>query len=282
MDPVSIVTDSTSDLAPNVATAHNIEVVPLSVIHADRAYLDGVDITPSSFYPMLTSSSELPKTSQPTVHQFKEVFGRLLQQGHSVVSLHISGGLSATKDAARSAAAELETDRVTVIDSGFLSYGLSFQAIEASKMAQQGCSVEEIVAMLDEMRRNTELLFTLDTMHYLHKGGRIGKVSALLGNLLNIKPVIRVEGGIYVPVAKCRSSRQALATIVQYLTDRFSQQKVRLAVGHGQAEEAARSLLEMLKQELCVEGEPEFYEVGPVIGVHTGPGTVGAAVCPVI
>lgn len=282
MRPISIVTDSTSDLSQVTARANDIEVVPLSVIHGDKVYKDGITITPETFYPMLTSGPELPKTSQPSIHEFKDVYTRLLDSGTSVISLHISSGLSSTFATAESAVSEIGTDQITVVDSGFLSYGLAFQALEARRLASEGHTVKQILAALDALRSKMELLFTLDTLHYLHKGGRIGKVSALLGNLLNIKPVIRVDKGIYVPSGKARSTRQALSLIVQYMTDTFKKQKVRVAVGHGQAFEAGSGLLEMLRESLNVVGEPLFYEVGPVIGVHTGPGTVGTAVCPVL
>jgi DegV family protein with EDD domain len=125
-------------------------------------------------------------------------------------------------------------------------------------------------------------LFSLDTLHYLHKGGRIGKVSSLLGNLLNIKPIVRVEDGIYVPIGKVRSIKHALVGMVDYLAEKFGKSKVFVAIGHGQAIEYARSLLDLVMSRLNVAEEPVFFEVGPVIGVHTGPGTVGINVRPVV
>jgi len=132
------------------------------------------------------------------------------------------------------------------------------------------------------MRERTELMFTVDTLHYLHKGGRIGKVSSLLGQLLNIKPVIRVDDGEYVTAARTRSTKQSLATMNSLMADTFGSEKVQVAVGHGRGYESAMALLEMLQSSLNLAEPPVLFEVGPVIGVHTGPGTIGVAVCPVL
>jgi DegV family protein with EDD domain len=280
VDSIAIVTDSTSDLSQTRAAEHGITVVPLHVTHQGRVYRDGLDITPEAFYPLLEGSDELPKTSQPTPEQFTEVYKPLVEQGKEVLSVHISGGLSSTVDSARSAAERLSNDRIHVVDSGFLSYGLAFQALEAARLAREGTDVGGILERVSLLKERTEMLFTLDTMHYLYKGGRIGKVASLMGSILGIKPVIRVENGVYVPAGKARSIRQALSSIVDFLSKRYRRQKVIVAVGHGRGEEYAAMLREMAVSRLNVAGKPLSFEVGPVIGVHTGPGTVGLAVRP--
>jgi DegV family protein with EDD domain len=282
VEQIAIVTDSTSDLSPEIAAAAGIEVVPLSVIHQGKVYLDGIDITPDEFYPLLKSSSELPTTSQPTLIQFTEVYQRLLDKGYQIISVHISKGLSSTFETARSAAASLAQDRIHVVDSGFLSYGLAFQAIAAAKMALEGRALREVLEKMAEMKKKTELLFTLDTLHYLQKGGRIGKVSSLLGNLLNIKPIIRVEEGVYVPSGKTRSQKQALESMTHQLVEKFGDQPVTVAIGQGNAKESQKLLVDMVAKALNVQGEIVAYAVGPVLGVHTGPGCIGVGVCPVI
>jgi len=275
------VTDSTSDLPLLSAKQNGIEIVPLSVVHRGKAYLDGIEITPDTFYPLLQDQEELPKTSQPTPLQFSQLYETLLQKYDHVISIHISAGLSSTVEAARSVAKSFSPERLHVVDSGFLSYALAFEALEASRMASAGATVKEILDTVARIKSTMELVFTLDTLHYLHKGGRIGKVSSLLGNLLNIKPVIRVDNGVYIPAGRARSQKQALLSIVQYMSDRFKGVKVKVAVGQGRAQAAADFLKEQLCQALSVSGEPHTFEVGPVIGVHTGPGTVGCAVYPV-
>ena len=280
MEHIAIVTDSTSDLSPAAAGQQGITLVPLFVTHQEKAYRDGVDITPEAFYPLLASSTELPKTSQPSPEQFRDVYRGLLEKAKEVISLHISEGLSSTVAAARAAAEEVAKDRIHVVDSGFLSYGLAFQAVEAARLALEGKTAHAILDRVAKLKQRTEMLFTLDTMHYLYKGGRIGKVSSLMGSILGIKPVIRVENGVYVPAGKSRSIKMALSSIVEHLGKVYGRQKVVVAVGHGQGASYAAMLQEMVKSALNVSGKILAFEVGPVIGVHTGPGTVGLAVRP--
>jgi len=280
VEKIKVITDSTSDLSRETAVRYGIEIVPLSVQINGQSYLDGVDITPDQFYPMLAEAESLPKTSQPSPLDFIRVFDRWASQGYLVISLHLSRGLSSTVDTARMAAEHVGPDRVTVVDSGFLSWGLAFQVIEAATAAAAGLSVKDVLDRARSVRDRMELLFSLDTLHYLEKGGRIGKVSALLGSLLNIKPLIRVENGIYVPFGKVRSQAQALERFVQFMRDTAGSRPIRVAVGHGLAAEAAQKLMAMIERSFQVVGEITLFEVGPVIGVHTGPGTVGVAFYP--
>lgn len=281
MENIAIVTDSTSDLSQESARQHGITVMPLYVTHRGQAYRDGVDIVPGTFYPLLETSDELPKTSQPSPEEFRNLYRRLLTTAKEVVSLHISGGLSSTVAAARTAAQEVNKDRIHVVDSGFLSYALAFQAIEAARLALQNKTAQVILESVGRLKKKTEMLFTLDTLHYLQKGGRIGKVSSIMGTILGVKPIIRVEDGIYVPAGKTRSIRQALSSIVDFLSRTYGRQKVEVAIGHGKGAHYAEMLLEMVKPALNVQGKTESFEVGPVIGAHTGPGTVGLAVRPI-
>jgi DegV family protein with EDD domain len=238
-----------------------------------------VDITPEQFYPLLESSPELPKTSQPTPEQFTNVYQNLLTQGKEIISLHISSGLSSTFATAK-AAAEALSDKIHVVDSGFLSYGLAFQAVEAARLALDGKAAQHILERVSRLKEKTEMLFTLDTMEYLYKVGRIGRVSSLMGSLLGIKPVIRVEQGVYIPAGKSRSINKALSSIVEFLSRTFGRQKVVVAIGHGKGADYAAALQEMVTSAMNVAGKPLRFVVGPVIGVHTGPGTVGLAVRP--
>ncbi|MGE5485844.1 MAG: DegV family protein [Ignavibacteriales bacterium] len=277
MAGISVVTDSTSDISPQTAAGENIVVVPLSVLMGGRSYLDGVDITPSQFYPMLEASRELPKTSQVTPEHFISTYKPLLDSGNSVVSVHISGGLSSTVESARAAARSLDPSRIRVVDSRSISYGIGFLALEARRAVREGLGLDAIAERLDRVRKTIEVFFTLDTLEYLHKGGRIGKVAALLGGLLDIKPVIRVEDGIYVPAGKVRTRKQAMESLLQHVKEKAAGRPVRVAVGHGRAAEAASTLREMVKRSLHVCGDVSVFEVGPVIGSHTGPGTLGIA-----
>ncbi len=278
MNNIAVVTDSTSDIPRSLAKEYGISVIPLSVIHEGVIYKDGVDLTSEQFYPMLEAADELPTSSQPSPQEFVDIFKPFLESGKQILSFHLSKVLSSTVDAARIAAEQLGPDRIHIVDTGSISFGIAVQAIEAVRLARAGHAVPAILECVARLKERSEVLFSLNTMHYLHKGGRIGKVSSLLGNLLNIKPIVHVDDGLYVPVGKVRSMKQALSGMIDFLVQKFGKNKVSVAIGHGQALNYAKELLELAVARLNVAGEPGFYEVGPVIGVHTGPGTVGISV----
>lgn len=273
---IAIVTDSTADLPPRRAQELGITIIPLTINFGLEQYRDGVDITSEDFYPLLAASPTLPTSSQPSPAAFKAVYEKLLAEYDSIISIHISSGLSGTINAALTAK-EMVAGEIHVVDSKSVSLGIGLIVLEAREMVEQGLAANEIVAQLDRVCQNTEVLFTLDTLEYLHKGGRIGKVAAVMGSLLNIKPIVRVVDGIYIPAGKARRQEQALQEIVNQFKNLARGRKIkRLVVAHGAAEPAAARLANKLYQAL--NQEPEMLmAVGPVIGVHTGPGTVGAA-----
>lgn len=275
--PIKIVTDSTADLPEDFVRENDITVVPLYVNFPDATYRDGVDLKPKDFYPMLRQcKDELPKTSTPTVDDFLQVYQNLLSKGKQILSIHISSGLSSTSAMAETAAKALE-GTVQIFDSRSISLGIGLQVSEAVEMVKANLSLDKIMERLQEVRQRTEVCFSLDTLEYLEKGGRIGKVSALLGSILSIKPVIRVDNGIYVPIDKVRNQNQAIKSMVNHMMKTLGQSKPRyIAIAHGAAEEPALKLREAVEQ---VTGIKATYvkEVGPVIGVHTGPGTLGLA-----
>ncbi|HOK64421.1 MAG TPA: DegV family protein [Bacillota bacterium] len=277
MSDIAVVTDSTSDIGTELAKQLDITVIPLSIIYRGVVYKDGVDLTPSEFYPMLEEAGdgELPTSSQPSPQEFLDIYKPLIDSGKEILSFHISKGLSGTVDAAKMAASQLAPDRIHVVDTQSISFGIAGQAIEAARLAKEGFSAQEILQKVSEIKDQSEVLFSLDTLYYLERGGRIGKVSSVVGSLLKIKPIVRVEDGIYVPLAKVRSMKQAISGMVEFLQGKFKKNKVSIAVGHGQGLEYAQSLLELALEKLNVKDRPSLFEVGPVIGVHTGPGTVG-------
>lgn len=279
MNDIAIVTDSTSDLSRDYAEKLGITVIPLSVIHNANSYLDGVDITPESFYSLLDDSDVLPTTSQPSIGQFVNIYRRLLESHRYVLSVHISGALSATVDNAAVAAKEFK-NRVFVHDSGFASHALAMQVLEAKRLVQEGKPVDRIINALSRLKKVMELLFTVDTLHYLYKGGRIGKASSMLGTLLGIKPVMRVENGGVVPASKPRSIKRAFESIVEIAVSKYGKKQVHVAVGHGCLPDPAVTLRGMVADSLNVYGEIGSFQIGPVIGVHTGPDIIGIAVYP--
>lgn len=277
MSRICLVTDSTADLTPAQAAMLGVSVRPLSVVFGDQVYLDGVEIQPDMFYTMLASTSQLPTTSQPSPGEFVELYEKLFSQGcETIISIHISSGLSGTYQAARQAAEHLGKD-IRVVDSRSISMGIGVQVMAAAEAVKEGKGVEDVLKAIEISRQNHEVLFTLNTLEYLAKGGRIGKAKSLLGSLLNIKPIIRVDNGIYVDAGKTRSQKQALDQIVGMFEDLAKGRKAkRVAVAAGAATEAGLYLKDQLEKTFGVEAS--FSQVGPVIGVHTGPGTVGACI----
>lgn len=274
---IKIITDSTADLPAEYSRENDIHVIPLYVNFPHATYQDRVDLSPQDFYPLLQNAgSSLPKTSTPTSEDFSSIYKRFIEEEFDILSIHISAGLSSTFSIAQTAARTI-SERIRVFDSKSISLGIGLQVREAVQMIKQGLNLQEIVASLQEMRHRTEVLFSLDTLEYLQKGGRIGKVSALLGNILNIKPIIRVEDGIYVPLDKVRNQKQAVKKMAEHMSRILQDKKPHcVAVAHGAAEEAAHCLKELL--ESTFQTKIAFLEeTGPVIGVHTGPGTLGLA-----
>ena len=273
MKKIHIVTDSTADLSSEQIAQYSIHVVPLSIQIDGKTLIDGVDVQAEPFLEMMRTSKELPKSSQPAVGVFQELYDELGKNGDKILSIHMTGGMSGTVKSAQ-AAAEITNSDVTVIDSRFISYALSFQVIEAAQKAQQGMHIEDIVKHLDKVRENTKLFVVVDTLDNLVKGGRIGKGRALIGSLLSIKPIASLEGGEYTPVHKARSHKQ----VVQYLFKQFiedTEDKTVKYVGLSQANGYAMSdpLKEMVEQSGFNDVTVAF--TTPVISTHTGIGAIG-------
>ena len=188
MAKIKVVTDSTIDLTLEEAEKYGIEMIPLCINIDNETYLDRVELTPTDFIEKMKNSKELPKSSQPAIGSFVEVYERLVSEGYDVISIHMTGGMSGTVRAAESAAQMVEGN-ITVVDSMYITKALSFQVFEAVKMIEEGHTVEEIITRLEEVRQNTNLFVVVDTLENLVKGGRIGRGKGLIGSLLNIKPI---------------------------------------------------------------------------------------------
>lgn len=274
MNRVKIVTDSTVDLSEDMIKSLEIEVVPLSITINNETYLDRVDITPQQFIDKMRVSEELPKSSQPAVGHFLELYNQLASDGYDVISIHMTGGMSGTVSSAENAA-QIADANVKVIDSMYISKALGFQVVEAAKMAIEGKTIDEICARVVEIRKNTKLFVTVDTLDNLVKGGRIGKGKALIGSLLNIKPIASLDGGVYTPVTKVRSSSQ----IVKFLSKQFFEDAAgKIIKGVGITHADALGLATDLKNEIVrLTGfmAVEIEDTTPVISTHTGPGAIG-------
>ena len=274
MQSIKIVTDSTVDLSETELQQYGIEVVPLTITIGDEQYTDRVDITPTEFIAKRKVSDTLPKTSQPSVGAFMEMYDRLGADGSEVISIHMTGGMSGTVGSAKMAA-EMTDTKVTVVDSRYITKALSFQVIEAAKMAQDGQSVDAIIARLDVIREQTRLFVVVDTLDNLVKGGRIGKGAAWIGSLLKIKIIASLEGGAYNPVAKVRSRAQIISYLAKQFADDVKDKAIRsVGLVHAEGDELAAKLKEAIA-ELTGFDRFKIEDTTPIISTHTGVGAIG-------
>ncbi|MEB2291535.1 DegV family protein [Priestia megaterium] len=274
MVKIKVVTDSTIDLTLEEAEKYGIEMIPLCINIDNETYLDRVELTPTDFIEKMKNSKELPKSSQPAIGSFVEVYERLVSEGYDVISIHMTGGMSGTVRAAESAAQMVEGN-ITVVDSMYITKALSFQVFEAVKMIEDGHTVEEIVTRLEEVRQNTNLFVVVDTLENLVKGGRIGRGKGLIGSLLNIKPIASLADGVYTPVAKVRSHSQ----VVKFLTKQFEEHTEGKSIkGVGLVHADGFGLASKLKESIVkARGYTQFSieDTTPIISTHTGIGAIG-------
>ncbi len=269
---VAIVTDSTADLPPQLTRQRSIRVVPLTLNFEGRSLLDGVDIRPSEFYRKLPNATTHPTTSQPSPGQFAEVYSELLADHGEVVSIHISEKLSGTYASAVQASEMTDSKRVRVIDSQLVSMSLGLLTLAASQMAAQGENADAIVERASAMRDRVQTFFSVATLEFLRRGGRIGRASALLGSVLQVKPVLCIREGLVTPLERVRTFDRALNRIVELAREIDAGKGLCVIVGHGDAEADAERVareLEPVAETLMIQ------PLGPVVGAHAGPGVVG-------
>ena len=279
---MKIVTDSGGDLTVAEATELGITVAPL-FIHFPDEEIESSAISPDTFYDRLKAMRpEIPTTAQPSAGIFAKLYEQLAEKREEILSIHISSGLSGTLQSANVGMKEAADTTVTLIDSLTLSGAQRFQVLTAAWAANAGWSTEAIVKRLDQIRAKTELIYTLETLEYLARGGRIGRVQALAGSLLKIKPVIKVDkaDGKYTTVSKGRTMKRTMTSLVDYLAAQYDAETLLwVSVLHGKIPDKADELAEMIQGRLSV-AKLEILRISPVLGVHTGPGIVGTAVMP--
>lgn len=284
MGRVAVVSDSTSYLPPELVARHDLTVVPLYVVLGGERTVPDAEITDyPAFFDELRGAAKLPTTSQPSVGDFIGVYEPLLADGREVVSIHISGGLSGTCEAARRAKEALTRDgrggeRVHVVDSTTIAAGLGFMALTAAKAAKEGLGAEAVVARTLEMRSELKLWFAVDTLEFLRRGGRIGAASAWIGSTLSVKPILTVETEM-VPVERVRTSSRALQRLVDYARQCHDSGIDAWSAQHVNAPDQCALLVESCT-ELFGHGPTIFSELGPVISAHTGPGLLGLTAVP--
>jgi len=275
---IRIVTDSTSDLTPALRKEYGIEVVPLTVHFGPESFLDGVTMDQDGFWQKLGTSPHHPKTAQPAPGDFLEVYKRIHAEGDEILSVHLAAVLSGTLNSAQIAAQMLPEAKITLVDTKTVSLGLGMVAITAARMARAGKTVAEILPEIQAIASRMNIVFTLDTLEFLQKNGRIGKAQALLGGLLGIKAILQVDKEGYVaPADKVRGKSKVQARTLELMQERVpAGRKVRIAVLHTRAEAEAHGWLAEAAKLYQIE-ESFVAEIGPVVATNAGPGTVGFA-----
>ncbi len=279
MSKVAIVTDSTAYLPDDLVKAHNLTITPQILIWGEETFQDGVNIQPDEFYHKLEHAQVLPTTAQVAIVDMKATFERLLEAGYDVLGIFISSKLSGTIQSAVQAREMLPSaaSKIAIVDSLSTSMAMGFHVLTAARAAEAGASLAECQKLAEESRKHAGVFFVVDTLEFLHRGGRIGGAQALLGSALNIKPVLTLAEGKIESADKVRTKGKAIARMMDLVVESVAgRSPVRLAALHANAEAEAREALEAAAARLNPV-EKLIASVSPVIGTHIGPGTVGLA-----
>jgi len=274
---VRIVTDSTADIPQEKALALGITVVPLTVFFGEEAYLDGVELDNAGFYRKLQASKVSPRTSQPTPAAFQEAYMKLINEGaDAILSVHLSSKLSGTYQSACNGRDSLPEDikkiPIDIVDSESVSLAMGVPIMQAAEEAKQGLGLEEVKAHLLDRFSRTRILFVLDTLEYLKRGGRIGGARALLGNMLNVKPILSIKNGMVVPVEQPRTRSKAYARIGQLIREVGKPERMFIVESD---DEVGQQLAQTVKD--MYAAEIPIYKLGAVVGTYAGPAAGGIA-----
>ncbi|MGC1376889.1 MAG: DegV family protein [Anaerolineales bacterium] len=279
MSKVAIVTDSTAYIPKEYLEKYSISVVPQVLIWGEQTFEDGVDIQPDEFYRRLASAKVMPTSSQPRVSSMKETFSALLDRDYSVLGIFISAKLSGTLQSAMQAREMLPggQEKIEIVDSYSASMGMGFQAFAAARAAADGAPLAECRALAENARSRAGVYFVVDTLEFLHRGGRIGGAQRLFGTALNLKPILALQDGKVDAIERIRTKRRAMERLVEIVVEQCAgKPAVRLAALDANAPYEARELLDSASGQLNVI-EKIFASVSPVVGTHAGPGTIGLA-----
>ena len=278
---MKIVTDCAADMSAEERESLGVVEAPL-YIQFPEGEINSADLTPDEFYNRLESMRpDVPTTAQPSSGTFADLYQKLAETSKNIISIHISSGLSGTFNSARLGAEQIKDAAVNVFDTMTLSGGERFQVLAAAMASKAGWGLDAIKERLSAIREQTEVIYTLETLEYLARGGRIGRVQALMGSALKLKPIIRVDraDGKYSTVSKSRTIPRALGGIADHLLEMYKDTPVWVTVLHGRFQDGADNLSNILSERLNV-AKLETMRISPVLGVHTGPGIVGAAIVP--
>ena len=274
---IVVITDSSAYIPESALTGLNVAVIPLWLLWEGDAMLDGIDIDPPTFYRRLREAKTLPTSSQPTVAEFVEFYQEVAQDADTIVSVLVSTKMSGTIVNAQAAVEQLPDLDIRIVDSYNCSMGLGHVVLAAARAAAAGKSVEEVVAAAEQMRDKINFIFVVDTLEYLHKGGRIGGAKRLLGTALRIKPLLHFEGGQIEPLEQVRTKNKAYARLLEIAAERLGGKPMAEATivdidNPGDGDAVAQMVVDRFAPKVIHRSE-----VSPVVGTHTGPGTIGLA-----
>lgn len=277
MSRVALVTDSTASIPKDLIEKYQISVAPQVLVWGNETYLDGVDIQPDEYYARLQTAKVMPTTSQASAKSFNEIFNRLLDEGYEILTILLSAQLSGTIISAQQALENFPGAAVEILDSYTTAMAMGFQVLAAARAAEQGANLAECKAIAEEARQKTGVIFAVDTLEFLHRGGRIGGGARLLGTALNLKPIFEIAGGQVEPVEKVRTRKKSVSRLLELVDERVAdKQPLHLAILHANAPQEACQILEQVSKRFRAS-EHLFSVVSPVVGTHAGPGTVGIA-----
>ena len=279
MPNIAVVTDSTTYMPAELLKKHNISVAPQVLIWGDQTYKDGVDIQSGEFFTRLKTAKVMPTTSQVAVISFQEIFQDLVDKGFEVLALLVSSRLSGTVQSALQAKDLMGSarDKVNVVDSQSVAMALGFQALAVARSIEAGASLKEAIALAEKSHEYTGVFFAVDTLEFLHRGGRIGGAQRFIGSALNLKPILAIQNGKVEGIERIRTKSKAQDRVLELVIEKVARRSpVRLATLHANAAEEAKALLARAEQALKPV-ESILTEVSPTVGTHAGPGTVGLA-----
>ena len=279
MSKIALVTDSTAYIPPDLVEKYNLTVTPQVLIWGEETYQDGVDIQPDEFYARLKISKDMPTTSQVSIATMKSTFESLIEKGYDVLGIFLSAKLSGTIQSAVQAVEMMDKagEKVTFVDSMTTAMAMGFQVLTVARAVEDGANLEDAIALAKKAREHTGVYFAVDTLEFLHRGGRIGGAQRFLGTALNMKPVLAVIDGRVEAVERIRTKSKALDRVLELVIEQAQgKTPIHLATLHASAEEEAIELLDKASQKLSAT-ESILTTVSPVVGTHAGPGTVGLA-----
>jgi len=279
MSKVAIVTDSTAYIPAEYVKQYNLTVTPQILIWGEETYRDGVDITSGEFYSRLKTAKVLPTTSQVPIVTMQDAFQSLVDRGLDVLGIFISSKLSGTMQSAVQAKTAMGSaaEKVTIVDSQSTAMAMGFQVLATARARENGASLKECISVAENGYKNTGVVFAVDTLEFLHRGGRIGGAQRFIGSVLNMKPILAIQDGRVDGVERIRTKTKAHERMLELVVEKVQgKSNIRLATLHANAAEDAQALLVNAKQKLGPV-ETIVTEVSPVVGNHTGPGTVGLA-----